>query len=86
MRITPYPPIFNSTPARIIEIGVGASTWASGSHVCNGTDGSLMINPTSSSRNAHHETDLPQNGLWNGSAGRGDSRAAIGRFPPGPAC
>jgi len=26
----PHPPIFNSTPAKIIEPNVGASTWAMG--------------------------------------------------------
>src|SRR5690606_32354986 len=33
-RIIPYPPIFNKIPASIMETGVGASTWASGNHVC----------------------------------------------------
>jgi NADH-quinone oxidoreductase subunit M len=32
-RRKPYVPIFNSTPASITEPAVGASTWASGSHV-----------------------------------------------------
>ena len=35
-RRNPYVPIFSSTPARITEPAVGASTWASGSHVCTG--------------------------------------------------
>ena len=44
-RKNPYPPIFSSTPASIIEIAVGASTCASGSHVWNGTIGTLIANP-----------------------------------------
>ena len=32
-------------------IGVGASTWASGSQVWNGNTGTLMAKPTNSSRN-----------------------------------
>ena len=32
-------------PARIMLIGVGASTWASGNHVWNGNEGSLMQKP-----------------------------------------
>ena len=32
-RIKPYPPIFKSTPAKITDPAVGASTWASGNHV-----------------------------------------------------
>ena len=40
----PYVPIFSSTPARITEPAVGASTCASGSHVCSGTIGTLIAN------------------------------------------
>ena len=43
-RRNPYPPNFRSTPARITEPAVGASTWASGSHVCTGHMGSLTAN------------------------------------------
>jgi hypothetical protein len=32
IRIKPYVPSFNNTPARIIEPATGASTWALGSH------------------------------------------------------
>src|SRR3984885_991516 len=35
-RTKPYPPIFKSTPARMTEPAVGASTWASGSQVWTG--------------------------------------------------
>src|SRR2546427_904668 len=45
IRNTPYPPIFRSRPARITDPAVGASTCASGSHVWNGTIGSLTPNP-----------------------------------------
>src|SRR5205823_11817672 len=43
-RIKPYVPIFKSTPARITDPAVGASTWASGSQVWNGKIGTLMAN------------------------------------------
>src|SRR5687768_8517848 len=49
----PYPPIFSRSAARITDIGVEASTCASGNHVCNGTMGSLMANPTKRRRKAH---------------------------------
>ena len=42
--MNPYVPIFSSTPARITEPAVGASTCASGSHVCSGTIGTLIAN------------------------------------------
>ncbi len=32
IRINPYPPNFNKTPAKIIEPETGASTWALGNH------------------------------------------------------
>ena len=38
-------PIFRSTPARMTEIGVGASTCASGNQVWKGNIGILMANP-----------------------------------------
>ena len=40
----PYVPILSMTPAKITEPGVGASTWASGSHVWNGNTGTFMAN------------------------------------------
>ncbi len=48
----PYVPILRSTPARITEPAVGASTCASGSHVCSGTIGTLIANesPKAASR------------------------------------
>jgi len=33
MRINPYPPNFNKTPANNIEPDTGASTWAFGNHM-----------------------------------------------------
>lgn len=37
----PYVPIFKRTPARITEPIVGASTCASGNHMCTGNKGTL---------------------------------------------
>ena len=54
MRSIPYTPIFNRTPARMTEIGVGASTCASGSHVWKGKVGTLIANPTKSPTNARY--------------------------------
>ncbi len=56
-RRMPYPPIFSSTPARITEPAVGASTWASGSQVCTGNIGTLMAKATKKARKA-------QNWMW----------------------
>src|SRR6266566_2347578 len=53
-RRNPYVPIFSSTAARITEPAVGASTWASGSHVWNGNIGTLMANPTKNARNTQY--------------------------------
>jgi hypothetical protein len=50
-RRKPYVPIFSSTPARITEPAVGASTWASGSHVWNGKSGTLMAKASAKARN-----------------------------------
>ena len=50
----PYVPIFSSTPARITEPAVGASTCASGSHVCSGTIGTLIANDSAERREQHH--------------------------------
>src|SRR5205085_2939305 len=49
-RTSPYVPIFSSTPARMTEPAVGASTCASGSHVWKGNIGTLMANPTKKPR------------------------------------
>jgi len=38
---TPYPPIFNKTPAKIMEPSTGASTCAFGSQTCKKNTGSL---------------------------------------------
>ena len=43
-------PIFSSTPARITEPAVGASTCASGSHVWNGNSGTLIANASANAR------------------------------------
>ncbi len=49
----PYVPILSSTPARIAEPAVGASTWASGSQVCSGTTGTLIANDSANAANSH---------------------------------
>ena len=46
-------PIFSSTPARITEPAVGASTWASGSQVCRGKTGTLMAKARMKAPNSH---------------------------------
>ncbi len=51
-RRKPYAPIFSSTAARMTEPGVGASTWASGNHVWNGTMGTLMANARANAVNS----------------------------------
>jgi hypothetical protein len=40
----PYPPNFNNTPANITDPAVGASTCASGNHVCTGIIGTFTAN------------------------------------------
>src|ERR1700755_625245 len=50
-RRKPYPPIFRRIAARITEPAVGASTWASGSHVCTGHIG---IFTAKEAKNASH--------------------------------
>ena len=49
----PYVPILSSTPARITEPAVGASTCASGSHVWNGTIGTLIANDSAKAASSH---------------------------------
>ena len=46
-------PIFSSTPARMTEPAVGASTWASGSQVWNGNIGTLIANPRKNASQTH---------------------------------
>ena len=43
--MNPYVPIFSMIPASSTEPIVGASVWASGSHVWNGHIGTLIANP-----------------------------------------
>src|SRR5450756_875741 len=44
-RTKPYVPIFRSTAARMTDPAVGASVWASGSHVWKGNIGTLIAKP-----------------------------------------
>ena len=52
-RRKPYPPIFNRMPARITEPAVGASTWASGSHVCTGHMGIFTAKEAKKATQSH---------------------------------
>src|SRR5579871_960707 len=49
----PYVPSFSRIAARITEPTVGASVWASGSQVWNGTIGTLIANPMNSPAKIH---------------------------------
>ena len=51
-RRKPYAPIFSSTPARITDPAVGASTCASGNHVCTGHIGTFTANDARKARNS----------------------------------
>src|SRR2546423_6193904 len=51
-RMRPYPPSLSRTPARITDAPVGASTWASGSHVCRGHVGNFVPKAMRSPTNA----------------------------------
>src|SRR3954470_22095104 len=51
-RISPYVPIFSSTPARMTDPAVGASTCASGSQVWNGNIGTFTAKPTKKATNS----------------------------------
>src|SRR6478752_4687602 len=53
-RRKPYAPIFSSTPARMTEPAVGASTCASGNHVCTGHIGSFTANEAKNASHSHH--------------------------------
>ena len=52
-------PNFSSTPARITEPPVGASTCASGNQVCSGNIGTLIAN---ASANAAKQSSCGPNG------------------------
>src|SRR5947209_5231374 len=53
-RMKPYVPILRSTPARITEPAVGASTCASGSQVWKGNIGTLIAKPRKKARNTQN--------------------------------
>src|SRR5438034_5357884 len=57
----PYVPILSRTPAKITEPAVGASTCASGSHVCSGTIGTLMANDNAK---AASKSVCAESGKW----------------------
>src|SRR5499433_3799322 len=60
-RSRPYVPIFSSTAARMTEPAVGASVWASGSHVWNGNIGTLIANPKKKAKKSQicNSTGIP---------------------------
>src|SRR3989344_9653077 len=73
-RTNPYPPIFNSTLARITLPAVGASTCASGSHVWNGNIGTLIANARKNATNIQN---------WNAAGYGWATRSGIGNvWPP----
>ena len=51
-RRKPYVPILRSTPARITEPPVGASTCASGNQVCSGNIGTLIAKASANAANS----------------------------------
>src|SRR5450755_3238812 len=53
-RRNPYAPIFNSTPARMTEPAVGASTCASGNQVWTGHIGTFTANEAKNANHSHH--------------------------------
>src|SRR6187549_4170150 len=53
-RTKPYVPIFRRIAARMTEPAVGASVWASGSHVWNGNIGTLIAKPRKNAKKSHH--------------------------------
>jgi len=52
IRMNPYVPIFSMTPARSTDPIVGASVWASGSHVWNGHIGTFTAKPSATAPKA----------------------------------
>ena len=50
-------PSFSITPARITDPAVGASVWASGSHVCRGNSGTLTAKASVNARKIQRTTD-----------------------------
>ena len=49
----PYVPILSRMPASSTEAAVGASTCASGSHVCSGQIGTFTAKPRKNSAKTH---------------------------------
>ncbi len=53
-RMSPYPPVFRSRPARITLPAVGASVCASGSQVCSGNAGSFTAKAAKKPEHQEH--------------------------------
>src|SRR5262245_18231904 len=62
-----YQPIFKWIAAKITEPAVGASTWASGSHVCTGHIGIFTANDTKKANHSHG--CMPAGKAWVSSVG-----------------
>ena len=67
-------PTFSSTPASRTDPAVGASVWASGSHVCSGNTGTFTANATKNPRNS-------QRAVATGSPLATDSRTRTSKLP-----
>ena len=63
-RRKPYVPSFSSTPASSTLPAVGASVWASGSHVWNGKNGTLIAKPANRARNSSDCSKLLSPPSW----------------------
>ncbi len=61
-------PSFSRTPASRTEPAVGASTWASGSQVCNGTSGTLTAKPANNATKTQPCTARQKTGSFTVSA------------------
>src|SRR6059058_3514142 len=62
-RTKPYAPTFSVIAANTTEPPVGASTCASGSHVCTGHIGTFTANATKKATNSR-TCVLSDNGIW----------------------
>ena len=64
-RRKPYPPIFSMMAASTTEPPVGASTCASGNHVCTGTIGILTAKAARNAKKIHICSVAVSGSAWN---------------------
>ena len=64
-RRKPYPPIFSMMAASTTEPPVGASTCASGNHVCTGTIGTFTANASRKAKKIQRLLDGVSGSAWN---------------------